>query len=348
MNRPLRHMAKLRQHVRDLFGQRIGPLSIKESIDNLPSGVCFSDKNGAVILQNQQMSKLFRTISNSDLQFIDELHFCLREPPSTITSITSIPWAFRLEDGTVWQFMETGLTTSGGTRFLQTLAIDITELTGYMNDLSTENEALRAANKRALDLYQEIDALVRQEQNYAARALIHDEMGELLGKTRSLLRAEHASLESLHEAGRQWADLPRKVGDTGQDEAREPECSIEDSFRQLRETIEAIGVQLTVQGDIPFEDETTAYLLMTALRECAINAVRHADANEMTMTLTESPGLIHMTIVDNGTAPKTTIVEGGGLTALRRRVENAGGSMLVESLPAFRLNITVPMKGEAS
>ena len=44
--------------------------------------------------------------------------------------------------------------------------------------------------------------------------------------------------------------------------------------------------------------------------------------------------------------PESEIVEGGGLSTLRRRVERSGGTMTVDSFPAFRLTVTIPKKKE--
>jgi len=42
--------------------------SIKESIDNLPMGLCFSTKNGIVLLSNRSMNQLCHKITGSELQ----------------------------------------------------------------------------------------------------------------------------------------------------------------------------------------------------------------------------------------------------------------------------------------
>ena len=46
---------------------RIGRNSIKESFDNLPSGVCFADKHGVIILCNRQMHRLCYLLLGTDL-----------------------------------------------------------------------------------------------------------------------------------------------------------------------------------------------------------------------------------------------------------------------------------------
>jgi Lhr-like helicase len=50
-------------------------------------------------------------------------------------------------------------------------------------------------------------------------------------------------------------------------------------------------------------------------------------------------------ITNNGAPPKAKIKEGGGLSSLRRRIEKAGGTVTVHSLPVFVLEVTLPDKG---
>ena len=44
-------------------------------------------------------------------------------------------------------------------------------------------------------------------------------------------------------------------------------------------------------------------------------------------------------ITNNGKPPERPITEGGGLSDLRQKVEQQGGTMTVESAPVFRLQI---------
>ena len=114
---------------------------------------------------------------------------------------------------------------------------------------------------------------------------------------------------------------------------------------ELTEGIAGIGVALHVRGEFP-QKSGAAYLLTAAVRECAINTVRHAKGSEMTVELTKTPHSLIAAITNDGLAPAGEVVEGGGLSALRRRIEGAGGSMQVESTPRFRLVITLPGKEE--
>lgn len=104
-----------------------------------------------------------------------------------------------------------------------------------------------------------------------------------------------------------------------------------------------IGVSITIEGTMP-EGEEQSYLLMTAIMECATNTVRHARGSEMAVRLFEGKNMLSVRIENNGIQPKGDIVEGGGLSDLRRRIEKAGGSMNIQSRPIYRLTITLPRK----
>lgn len=47
--------------------EKIGRASIKEGLDNLPSGICFADQNGTIILCNRQMHRLCHALMGMDL-----------------------------------------------------------------------------------------------------------------------------------------------------------------------------------------------------------------------------------------------------------------------------------------
>ena len=44
----------------------------KQAFDNLPSGICFFNQNGAVTLCNRQMYRLVFELTGRDLQSVDE------------------------------------------------------------------------------------------------------------------------------------------------------------------------------------------------------------------------------------------------------------------------------------
>ena len=162
---------------------------------------------------------------------------------------------------------------------------------------------------------------------------VHDEMGRCLVEARKYLR--EGDWESIPESkARSWRRAVSMLKYNN-------ETADEDMLSQIRKTCEAVKLSFIQKGDLP-QAEKTAYILTCAARECVTNAVRYAGASELYAEFTETESLASVTVTNNGKRPDCEIIEGGGLSTLRRRVERAGGTMTVQSFPEFKLTVTVP------
>lgn len=323
--------------------ERIGRASIKESLDNLPSGICFADQSGLVILSNKQMYRLCYTLMGVDLQHISELLDALEKPQAGIQSVDADTNVYRFPEGKVWKFTQSSITDADGNAYTQVLAVDVTALYEKGDELEQENRRLEEVNARARNLYAQLDDIVREEENFAVKTHVHDEMGELLGLTRNMLTQRELPPERLKALGKRWEHIGDTLGAVGKQDG--DAFDSDKTLAELTERIAGIGVALHVRGEFP-QKSGAAYLLTAAVRECAINTVRHAKGSEMTVELTKTPHSLTASITNDGLTPAGEVVEGGGLSALRRRIEGTGGAMQVESTPRFRLVITLPGKEE--
>lgn len=323
--------------------ERIGRASIKESLDNLPSGICFADQSGLVILSNRQMYRLCYTLMGMDLQHISELLDALEKPQAGIQSVGADTNVYRFPEGKVWKFTQSSITDADGNAYTQVLAVDVTALYEKGDELEQENRRLEEVNARARNLYAQLDDIVREEENFAVKTHVHDEMGELLGLTRNMLTQRELPPERLKALGKRWEHIGDTLGAVGKQDG--DAFDSDKTLAELTERIAGIGVALHVRGAFPQKSDA-AYLLTAAVRECSINTVRHAKGSEMTVELTKTPHSLIAAITNDGLAPAGEVVEGGGLSALRRRIEGTGGAMQVESTPRFRLVITLPGKEE--
>ena len=111
-----------------------------------------------------------------------------------------------------------------------------------------------------------------------------------------------------------------------------------------RRLLEDAGVQVITSGSIPTDPVRQEYLLMAAV-EALTNAVRHGEADRLKIVLTEENGYIRVCFFNNGKNPTLPVREGGGLGALRIRLEEAGGSMQILTTPEFCLSVLLPKKG---
>ena len=338
------------------FKRKIGRASVKEGFDNLPSAICFADRSGTVVLCNRLMDSLCHRLTGADLQHISELRNALENPAGGAETEDSKSHIYRFhsEGGkedqpggeapdTFWQFTETQITDADGREYTQMQAIDVTQLHLKTMELKEENRLLDEANIRAMKLYEDIDRIVREKETLAMKMRVHDDMGMCLLATRNLLTKESTLEEYLQGAGR-WQKTLEEILAADRTTGKEGISTV-DPARALDELLEAagkMGLAIEVKGALP-ESERKAYMMVVAMRECTTNALRHAGASQMTVTC--APGSDTLTITNDGIPPEGEIIEGGGLSGLRRSIENMGGTMKTEGRPRFKLTVILPDTG---
>ena len=201
-----------------------------------------------------------------------------------------------------------------------------------MIQLSEDNHRLSEDAKRIQRLVSNAKAAAREQELLVAKSAMHDKFAACSTITRQYLDG--------------MTNLDASVV------VREWEKSL--SFREehsaiLQESIFAeagrCGVKIRFFGQWP--EGSAAELLYAAMQVCLNNAVRHAKASELLVSVTENQYDYLVQIKNNGIAPDEEIAEGGGLSNLRRRLEVAGGFMTIKSLPEFALIIDIPGNKEA-
>ncbi len=89
-----------------------------------------------------------------------------------------------------------------------------------------------------------------------------------------------------------------------------------------------------------------AHTVFCCVQEAISNAVRHAEAQHVTVALHHAAGLLHLRIEDDGVA-MTKVTEGNGLRGMRERLDEFGGELSVKKRQSrgFSLAISVPLAG---
>ena len=311
--------------------------SIKESIDNLPTGLSFSAPNGRILLANRKMEMLCHAVTGTDFQdaeqFWDILYSGRVCKDAERISDGNTP-GIRLSDSTIWTFGKKILTVENHT-VVQITAADTTELYELSEDLKENNRQLAEMNNRLRQYGENIDSFVRSREVLEAKMRIHNEVGQALLASRSYLLHEAAPLQEA-DILKRWKYIVAllKKESAPQDFRR--------TWNYFADAADSAGVKILLEGELP-DNEETVKMIVAAAAEALTNAVRHAGADELSIKLYESENKLEITFTNNGRRPAGEITEGGGLEALRLRLEEAGGSMKISARPYFVLNITLPM-----
>ena len=320
---------------------KITPDSIREALDNLPSGLCFSDHNGLPLLTNRRMYELAHDLDGKFLQnaelFWQVLNIFKERDGAEKIQNGSSP-ILRRRDGSIWRFSKTELFISDR-KYIQTTAADITGLHRISEDLAESNTALHRQQRRLKKLIEGMIEITREEEILAVKVHIHNELGHcVLAGRRSL---EESYAEGIEQALNLWAEVANRleisaVGTT-------PNAG--ETLHQIIELAALLGCDIEMEGNLP-KNEDTAYLLLTAVREAVTNAVRHAGASRVMVRLEQNRDNLTALITDNGTGCPTEIIGGGGLTSLRRRILQAGGEFNIQCNEGVSLHLVLPLTGE--
>ena len=313
-----------------------GRSSIKESIDHLPTGLCFCAENGRILLVNHRMNRLSHILLGRDLQnaarMWDDLCEGNIQPDIVPLSMGGQP-SFRLPDGTVWSFSRTQLPD-----MLQITAADITQLHDLAEELEQKNIALEKLYQRLKEYETDVEVLTRTRERLETKIGIHSELGQTLLATRSYLLDNNENKALPVEAWKRSIALLRQ---------NIAENAEQFTLQTLIQTATAFGISVEAVGQMPGQ-KAAQKLFLEAATEALTNAVRHADAKNLNISLTETADTYQIRFQNDGKVPEAAITEGGGLGSLRRKVETAGGLMQIDCQPAYSLTVTMPKGGTDS
>lgn len=307
--------------------------SVKEAFDNLPSGVCFFDRNGILTLCNHQMYRLFFALTGSDLQCLTELQEFLNDETKAGREENQV---YLLEDGSAWQFALEEVTMRDQNIYTQVTASDVTELYRRKKELEQDTRALEEYGRRMRRLSADIVTLIREEEILNMKMRVHDDIGRSVISTRRFLQQNRPMEELDLTVWKNAVSLLKHDNELSKGQ---------DSLEELMDAAQGIGIKIILEGKLP-EDTDAAEILLAAMRECMTNAVRHAKAGELYVHLTCDVNTASAVITNNGEVPAGEIVEGGGLTSLRSRIRKYGGSMQIRYVPEFEMAVVVPLELE--
>ena len=310
--------------------------SIREAFDTLPAGICYFTENGMIKLCNLQMYRLYRKMTQSDMQSLDELHSALGECSRTggIIRISDDEPILLFPDGKAWMFSEKAIGTSDGQIFTEVIFSDVTELYERKMELERQKKRLREISRDIRRLSANVAAVTKEEEILSFKTKLHDRLGAGLLAARQVLLNRHTpeEMEAALRTWKQYADFIERDNDRIADNA-----DISDLMRDAA----AIGVEILLEGELP-DSWTIRETFISAIRECLTNCVRHAEGTELYVCLSRENALHRLEVSNNGKPPKGAIVPGGGLSDLMRKVTGCGGRTELLSSPEFRLIITIP------
>lgn len=249
--------------------------------------------------------------------------------------------------GWLWhRFHLTGSITWAEIAIAALIAISAATAVGYFSSVSRQS----AERKRLLDrlqVEQEARAAAERQAGVAAERQrlardIHDSLTQGFASVAMLLEAAQATLpdnkhltQALRAARENLAESRRVV--TALRPGRLDECGLPEALQWLSGRLSdetGIHAHTVITGKLrPLEAQVQAELLRVA-QEAVANVRRHAHAEQVTLTLSYMEDLVVLDVHDDGDGfDPGRAAFGHGLLIMRERMEQLGGTLLVESAP---------------
>lgn len=285
----------------------------------MPSALCFAWENGLPCLKNLKMDELSHLLTGEALLNANVFWKAIESQPIVT-----------LENGQTWSFERVQMEMAGKSIY-QITGTNITEEARLQREVEKDNLRLKGMNRRLRQYGQDVQEATREKEILRAKTRVHDQIGRALLQTRQFLSGAQGDAESVRAAWRQNVRLL-----LGKYADEQPV----DTFDQLARAARAIGVTIERRGVFPAEDTESAQLVEIAAHECLTNLVRHAGGTRLEIIGGKTASGWRVRYLNDGSTPAGPIVEGSGLTALRARVEAAGGAMEIAHAPRFELTLT--------
>ena len=319
----------------------LSPVSVKESADTLPAGICFYEQSGLVRLINTEMNRLCVLATGSALLNGESFWKSVSQGEtkgSCLPLKTGEKPIVKYNDGKVVSFKRYSHIADGRTIY-EIVAADVTEKYRLTDELEEKQAELRQINKRLIVYGENVTELIREKELLAAKIRIHDDMGKLLLATKRRLTG------AIDEAGRKQLVRFWQAEIAALKSTRKTIGNEKDNFEVIHGAAKLVGVNIEFFGEQPKSGGVHEKILIHAMHECLTNTVSHANGKTMSVTAEDKGGRYVITVTNDGEKPKGEITEGGGLSGLRSLVERENGRMTVHSAPRFELIIELPWGG---
>ena len=309
--------------------------TVKEAIDNLPSGICIYADNGRILMVNRAMEIFCRNALSEVLisgkRFRDRI-FAGKVPEGRKYELYDGTPLIGLPGGEVWGVSEK--TSHFGKRTVHILkASEVTEFYRKTAALHEMRQELSDLNKKLVAYNEEIVRLTAEKELFNSRVRLHDEMGADLLTIRRFLQDGGTAQERQEIRKRMKRNLGFLL--TGQSSVPR------DEYELLLETAGKLGVQIELEGKLP-DRNPQKYAAAAAIHECFTNTLRHAHGDRVTVSSSETERSFVIVLRNNGKQPEEPVQEKGGLLSLRKLAEDIGGTMEITEEPFFSVRLTLP------
>lgn len=294
--------------------------SLKEALDGLKTAVMFENQYN-VVYENLAMKNLLEKLKiNLNKTAFEIWHELKARESSKIVDAQNI---LVFIDEKVYSF---SIIKQSKT---QIYAFDITK--EYLTTLAIENKQaeLKVKQTKIIKMIENIDEIERQKEILLIKSKLHDIIGQRLFILHHILDVIDEKTFDLSNIKKLLATMLNEIDNDEMPEAQAMQNSIITAF-------ELIGFSIIINGEMP-NNITHAKALIKIIRECATNAIRHANATKLFVDISTDK----IEIYDNGEPPAQAVTENTGIKGMRLNSLELNGSLTISTENGFKIIINL-------
>ncbi|MDO4765075.1 MAG: hypothetical protein Q4A29_03375 [Eubacteriales bacterium] len=320
----------------DKYKKEISFNSIKEAFDNLPKAISIINSKGIPVLVNKQMYDFVFQVTGRDFQCLEDIQDILNRDMQrdmiTLPDSTEDEIILRLKDNSVWQVEQKEFQFEGA-HFQEISAHEITQIYQLSNQLQEKNHNLTEQKKKQEKLLKDLIQSRKEEEILNLKIDTHAKFGKAILATQLFLENQNevSPIEIWQEVieEKEWPNI----------EGREHSLKSSNPFIDASQVF---GCNIILEGELP-KEEKISYLVLSAMREAITNAVRHSQAEEVRIRITEQDSVLKVEVEDDSDLKIASIKETGGLADLRKKIEKFGGKMEILCQNCVKMKIELPL-----
>lgn len=311
----------------------INTIAIRDTIDNIDSGVLIFDANRRISYRNKYAESLpFLKDTETARQFLDAVSAAAgQEIPEHFSSA-------EIHCGdTFYSLKQSDCTNTNHTPVAR--VVTITDVTDY-------HEHSRIEKQLSLE----------QERNRIAQEM-HDSAGHTFTMISALARLLRSDIQPEERNAPEMLEKLSEIDGLSRSGVTQLRCTINNlrsqafmssvtqAVQSVLTAIRGVETELCIQGDEDARYQFCIREMYDNCRETITNTLRYSDADKIDIILKFLPDCVELHILDNGNGCQE-IEEHNGLRGIRSRTEELGGTVKFMSMAGegFHTSIRIPIK----
>ena len=292
--------------------------SLKQALDGLKTALMFESEFN-VVYENLAMKTLLEKLNIKQNQSSFEIWKSLKSRENS--KIIDVQNILVFLDKKVYSF---SIIKQSKT---QIYAFDITKEYLTTTEIENKQNELKTKQTEILQMIENLDEIERQREVLLLKSKLHDIIGQRLFILHQILDEIDEKTFDLNSVKSLLKTMLDEIDNEDISEAQNLQNSIVTAF-------EMIGFNIEISGEIPKETQK-AKALVKIIRECATNAIRHANATKLFVNISDNK----IEISDNGKFDNNLIIEGTGIKGMRLNAETLGGELNILTQNGFKVLI---------